>query len=189
MTPNASGAMFFYETNELHFTPDFMGKVALIGQIATLLGVGVYNFFLKSVSLKKIFTWSCILSTIIGATQFILITGINREYGLSDQLFVLGDSVVLNVLGEVAFMPGLVLAARICPEGVEATLFALLMSIYNGGSIASSSIGAWLTSLLGVTSDDFSNLIPLLSICLLSNLFPLAFLSLLPEDLAEQKAD
>jgi len=31
-------------------------------------------------------------------------------------------------------MPILVLAARLCPEGVEATLFATLMSILNGGS-------------------------------------------------------
>ena len=29
-------------------------------------------------------------------------------------------------------MPILVLAARLCPEGVEATLFATLMSILNG---------------------------------------------------------
>eukprot|EP00210_Caulerpa_lentillifera_P000870 g841.t1 len=77
--PNASSAMFFYETNELHFTPEFMGKVALIGQIASLLGVGVFNFFLKSVSLKKVFAWSCILTTIIGSSQFILISRINRD--------------------------------------------------------------------------------------------------------------
>eukprot|EP00210_Caulerpa_lentillifera_P000872 g843.t1 len=187
--PNASSAMFFYETNELHFTPEFMGKVALIGQIASLLEVGVFNFFLKSVSLKKVFAWSCILTTIIGSSQFILISRINREYGLSDQLFVLGDSVILNALGQVAFMPGLVLAARICPEGVEATLFALIMSIYNGGAVASSSMGAWLTNILGVTKDDFTNLAPLISICLLSNLFPLAFLGLLPEDLEDEKAE
>eukprot|EP00210_Caulerpa_lentillifera_P000863 g834.t1 len=189
VAPNVSSAMFFYETNELHFTPEFMGKVALIGQIASLLGVGVFNFFLKSVALKKVFAWSCILTTIIGSSQFILISRINREYGLSDQLFVLGDSVILNALGQVAFMPGLVLAARICPEGVEATLFALIMSIYNGGAVASSSMGAWLTNILGVTKDDFTNLAPLISICLLSNLFPLAFLGLLPEDLEDEKAE
>lgn len=34
---------------------------------------------------------------------------------------------------QASFMPILVLAARLCPEGVEATLFATLMSILNGG--------------------------------------------------------
>ena len=35
---------------------------------------------------------------------------------MSNELFVLGDSVVLTVLGQVAFMPVLVLAAKLCPE-------------------------------------------------------------------------
>ena len=42
--------------------------------------------------------------------------GANRALGLSDELFVLGDSAVLTVLGQVSFMPILVLAARLCPE-------------------------------------------------------------------------
>ncbi len=43
-------------------------------------------------------------------------TGFNRTLGLSDDLFALADTALLTVLGQVAFMPLLVLAARICPE-------------------------------------------------------------------------
>ncbi len=39
-----------------------------------------------------------------------------QQWGLSNELFVLGDSLVLTVLGQVSFMPVLVLAARLCPE-------------------------------------------------------------------------
>ena len=42
--------------------------------------------------------------------------GLNRQLGLGDELFVLGDSVILTVLGQVSFLPLLVLAARSCPE-------------------------------------------------------------------------
>ena len=42
--------------------------------------------------------------------------GTSRALGLTNELFVLGDSVVLTVLGQVAFMPVLVLAAKLCPE-------------------------------------------------------------------------
>jgi hypothetical protein len=42
--------------------------------------------------------------------------GLNQKLGLSNELFVLGDSLVLTVLGQVSFMPILVLAARLCPE-------------------------------------------------------------------------
>ena len=44
------------------------------------------------------------------------LAGLNRELGISNEFFVLGDSVVLTVLAQVSFMPILVLAARLCPE-------------------------------------------------------------------------
>lgn len=33
--------------------------------------------------------------------QLLLVSGVNRALGLSDELFVLGDSVILTVLGQV----------------------------------------------------------------------------------------
>lgn len=80
-------------------------------------------------------------ATIVGLSQLILVTRLNTQIGLSDELFVLGDSVVLRAIGRVAFMPVLVLAARVCPEGVEATLFALLMSVLNFGGYVSQTTG------------------------------------------------
>ncbi len=56
-------------------------------------------------------------------------------------------------VAQLSFMPILVLAARLCPEGVEATLFATLMSVLNGGASLGSALGAGLTQALGVTSD------------------------------------
>jgi hypothetical protein len=79
-------------------------------------------------------------------------------------------------------MPNLVLAARLCPPGVEATLFATLMSIRNGASVTGGFLGVGLTRLLGVTSNNFQNLALLVLLCNLSSLLPLPFLGLLPSD-------
>ena len=91
-------------------------------------------------------------------------------------MFVYGDDVFLTVLGQVAFMPTLVLAAKLCPVGVEGTLFALLMSSFNLAGIVGSEIGAAITKVLGVTSTDFTNLGLLVTICNLSGLYPLLFI-------------
>ena len=180
-TPNPGTAMFYFTTNELGFTPEFLGRVALARSVAALVGVGVYNGYLKKVPLKKMFFWSAVVGTALGLTQLMLVTGYNREIGISDQFFSLGDTVVLTVLGEVSFLPVLVLAAKICPEGVEATLFAALMSVFNAGGAASGALGAALTSYLGVTAEDFTNLFWLVLICNLSSLMPLAGLRWLDE--------
>lgn len=42
--------------------------------------------------------------------------GTNLRLGISNETFALADSTLLSALGQVGFMPVLVLAARICPE-------------------------------------------------------------------------
>jgi folate/biopterin transporter len=190
-TPTVDTAMLFFETNELGFTPEFLGRIRLVASFASLAGVGVYNFALKSTPLKKMFTWTALLGTALGLTQLILITRLNRSWGISDEIFALGDSALLTVLGQVSFMPVLVLAARLCPEGVEATLFATLMSILNGGSFVGSALGSLLTRQFGVTATEFDNLAPLVAVCTLSALAPLLVLKMLPEtvDLEKKEAE
>lgn len=187
-TPNPGTAMFYFTTNELGFTPEFLGRVALARSAAALVGVGLYNTYLKRVPLKKMFLWSAVLGTALGLTQLILVSGYNRELGISDQFFSLGDTVVLTVLGEVSFLPVLVLAAKVCPEGVEATLFAALMSVFNAGGVASGALGAALTSALGVTSENFENLFELVLLCNLSSLVPLLGLGWLDEAEGDESA-
>ncbi|GLU08888.1 hypothetical protein SLE2022_257720 [Rubroshorea leprosula] len=181
-TPQSDSAMFYFTTNNLGFTPEFLGRVKLVTSVASLLGVGLYNGFLKNIPLRKIFLVTTIFGTALGMTQVFLVTGLNRKFGISDEWFAIGDSLILTVLGQASFMPVLVLAARLCPEGMEATLFATLMSISNGGSVVGGLIGAGLTQLFGVTKDRFDNLAFLIILCNLSSLLPLPLLGLLPQD-------
>jgi hypothetical protein len=53
----------------------------------------------------------------LGLTQLILVGHYNKAVGVPDEWFAFGDSVILTVLGQLAFMPTLVLAARLCPPG------------------------------------------------------------------------
>ncbi|KAG1659431.1 hypothetical protein FOA52_001102 [Chlamydomonas sp. UWO 241] len=182
-SPSCDSALFYFQTNELGFQPEFLGRVRLAGSIASLCGVALYNVYLKRVPLKKMLMWCLLLGVAFGSTTLILVSGFNRTLGISDQFFVLGDSVMLTVLGQISFMPILVLAARMCPEGVEATLFATLMSILNGGGSVGAALGAALTSALGVTSDNFNNLFLLVALCNAAALLPLPFLRLLPSEL------
>lgn len=181
-TPQSDSAMFYFTTNKLGFTPEFLGRVKLVTSVASLLGVGLYNGFLKKVPLRKIFVVTTVFGSVLGMTQVFLVTGLNRQFGISDEWFAIGDSLILTVLGQASFMPVLVLAARLCPEGMEATLFATLMSISNAGSVLGGLIGAGLTQLFGITKDRFDNLVFLIVLCNLSSLLPLPLLGLLPQD-------
>jgi hypothetical protein len=113
-------------------------------------------------------------------TSLLLVTHANRALGIDDRWFSLGDSLILTVMGQIAFMPVLVLSARLCPPGVEASMFALLMSIVNFSGLLSQELGALLTHWLGVTETNFNNLWLLVLIANLSTLLPLPFINWLP---------
>jgi folate/biopterin transporter len=179
-TPTADSAFFFFTTNELKFSPEFLGRVRLVSSIAALLGVWMFHRFFKSVPFRTIFGWTTVLSAALGMTMLLLVTHTNRLIGIDDYWFSLGDSLILTVMGQIAYMPVLVLAARLCPPGVEATLFALLMSVTNLAALFSYESGAWLMHGLGITEIDFNRLWILVVITNLSTLLPLPFLSWLP---------
>ena len=180
-SPSAESAFFYFTTNELGFEPEFLGRVRLVTSVAGLVGVGIYQKFLKTLPFRVIFGWSTVLSSALGMTTLILVTHANRAIGIDDHWFSLGDSVILTVAGQITFMPILVLSARICPPGIEATFFALLMSVMNLSGVMSFELGSWLTHLLVVTETEFKNLALLVLITNLSTLFPLPFLGLLPK--------
>jgi folate/biopterin transporter len=179
-TPSSESAFFFFATNELGFQPEFLGRVRFVTSLASLLGIWIFQRFLKTIPFRVVLGWSTFISAALGMTTLLLVTHANRAIGIDDAWFSLGDSLILTVVGQITWMPVLVLSARLCPAGIEATLFALLMSIWNLSGLLSQELGALLTSWLGVTETNFDNLWLLVLITNLSTLLPLPFLGLLP---------
>jgi folate/biopterin transporter len=179
-TPTSDSAFFYFVTNELGFQPEFLGRVRLVTSVASLAGIWLFQRFLKSVPFRTIFAWTTVLSAGLGMTTLLLVTHANRALGIEDRWFSLGDSLILTVMGQIGFMPVLVLAARLCPPGVEATLFALLMSVNNLAGLLSHELGALVTYWLGVTETNFDRLWLLVVIANVTTLLPLPFLRWLP---------
>lgn len=180
-TPSSDSAFFFFSTNDLGFQPEFLGRVRLVTNIASLIGVWCFQRFLKTVPLRKIFFWSTLISMVLGMTTLVLVTHANRSLGIADQWFSLGDSLILTVMGQIAFMPVLVLAAQLCPPGIEATMFAILMSVCNLAGLLSHESGALLTHWLGVTDTNFERMWILVTLTNLATLLPLPLLHWLPD--------
>jgi folate/biopterin transporter len=161
-TPTSDGAFFFFLTDDsglgLGLGPEFLGRVRLVTSVAGLAGVWLYQQYFRTKSIKSILFWSTLASFPLGMLPVLLITHANRAMGIPDATLIFGDDVVLAALGQISFLPTLVLAARICPPGVEAVLFATLMSIFNGASTVGTEIGAALTKVFGVTESNFDNL-------------------------------
>ena len=180
-TPKAESAFFYFTTNELHFQPEFLGRVRLVTSFASLVGVWAFQRYFKTIPFRIMFTWGIFLSTTLGMTTLLLVTHTNRLLGIDDHWFSLGDSLILTVIGQVVFMPVLVLSTRLCPPGIEATFFALLMSVMNIGGTVSYALGSVMMKWLGITEYQFDSLWLLIIMTNCSSLIPILFIKWLPD--------
>ena len=178
-TPSSGSAFFYFLTNELKLGPAQLGRLQLLNSLASLGGVVLYRTLFAETKTSTLIGIASLASVPLGLLQLLLVTHQNQALGIPDGWLIYGDDVFLAALGELAFMPTLTLAARLCPPGQEGTLFALLMSAYNGSGVLGSEVGALITKALGVTSENFANLPMLIVLCNLTSLLPLPLLGFL----------
>lgn len=192
-TPTSGGAFSYFLIDELKFQPEFFGTLSLVSNITAILGIVVFRKFLLSLPLKKLFLWVVILSIVLSLPSLGLIYGWYTLLGMSPKFFAVADTAVGGALQEIGFLPLLVLAARVCPKGMEATMFALLASIMNIGLAVSDLGGAWLTTIFHVhgaepgIAADYTNLGIVMWIAILSSALPLPLLRCLPETRTESE--
>jgi folate/biopterin transporter len=180
VSPGYSQVLFYFSTDVLKFTPEFLGLVAAFGSVCLLFGTLFYNAFFKDVSFRRIFLIAQISLAAVSMLEVILVTRANLQMGIPDKAFVLGDAVIADVVSRLKTMPVLVLCAKLCPKGVEGTLFALLMSISNCSVSVSEFWGAFICHSLGIKKDAFDDLWIAIVIRSFMKLTPILFLFLIP---------
>jgi len=51
--PTSESAMFFFYTNKLNFESTFLGELKFVYAFGSILGLIIYNVFLRNVDFKK----------------------------------------------------------------------------------------------------------------------------------------
>lgn len=183
-TPSAGSIMFYYMTNELKFGPELLGRMALFQSIASLFGILTYWWLFRKTNLRKLLLFSTLLVTPFCMLPVILVQRWNVKIGIADTAFVVTDTVLMEFVGELQTMPILVLGARLCPPGLESSIYSFLLSAYNLGLGFGSLLSAGMTAAYGISSRNFENLTSMIIVCALTNLLPLGVLSLIPDSLS-----
>ncbi|ETI53027.1 hypothetical protein L917_03718 [Phytophthora nicotianae] len=180
ISPAYTQILFFFSTDVLHFSPEFLGTVSAIGFIFLMAGTMLYNTFFTNVSFRKIFLVAQLCLALVSLVDVVLVTRANLKVGIPDKAFVLGDHVVADVIGRLKTMPIMVLCAKLCPRGIEGTLFALLMSISNLSYSVSEFWGAFVCDWMGITKDQYEMLWLAIVIRSALKVVPIFFLFLIP---------
>ena len=131
--PTAGDAMFYFMTNELSYSPEFMGRLKLTLGFASLIAILMYNRYFHDAPFRKLFVITTILCMVFEGADIVLVRGLNHALHIPNEAFSLTNGFLFQTVIEINAMPLLVLAARLCPKNLEASLYALLMSTMNFG--------------------------------------------------------
>lgn len=140
-SPSFGPAFLYYQTDELGFSQQFIGTLSALNSAASVLGALAYAPLARRVRLRPLLNWSIGVG-VAGTLCYLAYEG-HTSAILIDTFF--GG---VGMIMQLAFLD---LAAKACPRRVEATFFALLMSVYNAGQQLSQNVGARLYETVGFT--------------------------------------
>jgi len=151
-----------------------------IGAVGSIVGVFIYQRFLKDFRFRSLFFSAQVLYGISGMLDLLFVLRWNLALGIPDSFFIILEESVVHIIGRIRWMPMVVLNTRLCPLGIEGTFFALLMCIDSLGSLASKMIGGVVLHLFRISRTDFTHLwlAVLMRNCM--RLATLAFIFLVP---------
>ena len=153
---------YFYTTDDAclpggpHFSYSYYQTfTGIVGYVAGGLGVAAFNMWLSDKSLRSVFWSTTALKILASLFDLIMVARWNiTVLAIPDYaMFMLGDAVVGQVCSMLDFMPAVILISRMCPRGMEATVYAVLAGFSNFGQTMSRILGLMLTQSLGVVAD------------------------------------
>jgi predicted MFS family arabinose efflux permease len=140
-SPSFGPAFLYYQTDVLHFSQQFIGHLAALASVAGVVGAFIYAPLSRRMPLTRIINIS--IGFAVASTLAYLV--------YRDAWSALVIDISFGCIGMITQLALLDLAAKSCPRHIEATFFALLMSVYNGGTQLSQNVGARLYDSLGYT--------------------------------------
>ena len=164
----------------LHFSPAFLSLTNSLRHSFGMLGTLMYRRWFRHVPLRRMVLRTVLAITLLSAAQLILVTRLNVAMGMPDWLFVVSEDCVDSIVEALLLLPITVLAARLCPDGVEASMYASIISASNAGNILSQLGGSAITAAFGVTMTNFDNLVWVTLVCTATIPLPLLVLRLIP---------
>jgi len=172
-TFQVSGASFYFYTDtkdQFEHGPGFSVRfyasaLPTAGAVFSLVGIFLYQRHASEWKYRSLLIVSNMLVAMLSLSDTILFAGINRRYGIPDEFFVLGASVLTDMVKQWQFIPGIVIISQVCPKGMEAIMYSLLAGCHNLGSTVATTGGAFVLELLECRpsgrpneTDEFKNL-------------------------------
>lgn len=139
MSPNLGSVFYYYEKDTLKFSDVLIGHIDTVGSVGFLIGTALFGVLAKRFSHETLIRW-IIISGVVSTLAYLFFQGVISGVAVT---------ALASIVGVIAFLGTLTIAAKVCPKNAEGTVFAMLMAINNLGTNVGSIIGGKFYESLG----------------------------------------
>eukprot|EP00667_Euglena_gracilis_P005817 EG_transcript_5859 len=134
-----------------HFSTTFYVTVLGIwDSVFMVFGLWLFNDWMPNWTYRKALFLTQVATTLSLLLDIIQLERWNTRWGVPDTVFMVLKHAVQNTVATAHFMPSTVLISKLCPEGVESTVFSLLAGFSNFGMTIAAFLGAYALELIGL---------------------------------------
>jgi len=152
--PSFSTFMYYYMTDVVGISQVVYSWLSVISYFCLFLSVGMYQALLKEVDIRWMMFMGLLINMVGAASSVMFVKG--YYLGMPPVVFlIMSTSITDTLYGAYTQLPGMVLFAKIIPESVESSMFALLTGLINLSNLfAAPELGVLINSFVGVTSEN-----------------------------------
>jgi MFS family permease len=132
--PGFGTPLYYYMTDELHFSQQFIGFLGAVSSAGWIAGALIYRWGLRGMTSQALLY----LSIVCGAAATLLFLL------LADPIAAVLVNFAAGIAGMISMVASLTLAADFCPPRSEGFTFAALLSVTNLAAALSDNIGSLL---------------------------------------------
>lgn len=130
--PSFSDFSYFFLLNIVGVSKFMFAMIALIGQVCSIIGVLIYENFLKTTEVRTVIMWNVVFGTVGAWLNYMFAMRWNLDMGINDYVFIIFSDVVFGAIStSFGTLPILALFAKITPRRIEGTMFAFLTGTSN----------------------------------------------------------
>lgn len=135
---HSSAAFYFFTDSKLeypegpHFSDFFVVTVmSTLGSICSLVGIYLYQAYFRTWNYRKLLMWTNVAIAFTATCDILMYARVNVRFGISDRGLLICMSIITDTISQFQSMPKGIMAAHLCPKGMESVMTALLASSRN----------------------------------------------------------
>ena len=130
--------------------PTTFALADIVSFIMVMAASAVFSRYLRKVSVYKIVMTTNTIAFTLFAYRNAYVT---ERLDIDPKVFLMLNSIVYSFIGQLSFLPMIVIATNLSPPGMEGTIYSFFMAVSNASGIISRELSSLLTKATGISNE------------------------------------